>query len=162
MLLPTRIHALCALLLLPTSVALSHVPLGSAHAKSHCNAAVRLAHPAGTAEAAEAPTGWAAARTHRSRNVRCGLLSGLKVDGDDSPALEVGQRVRVTEQVTFMHVPGNKQGFAAQGAVGTVMRIYAESSLSPNREVKVEFEEPKRWIGHFESRELEPVSDESS
>ena len=54
-----------------------------------------------------------------------------------------------------MHVPGHKGGFDAQGAVGTVLRIYKESNLSPNREVKVQFEEPKKWLAHFSPWELE-------
>jgi len=146
------------LLLLPTcTLALSHVPLGAAGAKTaECTAAVRLAHPVGRPDS-EAPKGWAAARRRRSSDTRCGLLSALKVDDNSGPSLAEGQQVRVKEKVTFMHVPGNKQGFDAQGAVGTVLKVYDEKNLSPNREVKVTFTEPKKWVGHFEASELEPL-----
>jgi len=66
----------------------------------------------------------------------------------------------VAKSVTFMHVPGNKGGFEAQGQVGTVLRVYDAPNLSPNREIKVEFQEPKKWLGHFESWELEPYEEE--
>ena len=142
------------------SSALQHMPLGMGREGrpaelTRCRskgATVRLAQPVGQPLGA-APTGWSAARAH----VRCGLLSGLKVDKDDGPALEEGQQVKVGAEVTFMHVPGHKEGFAAKGAVGTVLRVYDSPSLSANRQVKVEFAQPKRWIGHFEASELEPL-----
>jgi propionyl-CoA carboxylase alpha chain len=73
-------------------------------------------------------------------------------------AVQPGQKVRVSKQVTFMHVPGHKDGFQAQGSVGIVTRVIDESNLSPNRKVKIQFEEPKKWAGHFESFELEVVA----
>ena len=48
-----------------------------------------------------------------------------------------------------------QEGFDAQGAVGKVRRVYDQPNLSANREVKVEFDEPKKWIGHFKPSELE-------
>jgi hypothetical protein len=36
--------------------------------------------------------------------------------------------------------------------------VIDESNLSPNRKVKIQFEEPKKWAGHFESFELEVVA----
>ena len=114
---------------------------------------VRLAQqPSGGHAPRGTPSGWAAARAH----VRCSLLSGLNVDrSDDGPELREGDSVRVTSAVTFMHVPGHKGGFAAEGSVGTVTRIYTQPNLSPNRGIKVEFVEPKKWIGHFSAHELE-------
>lgn len=148
------------LLLLPTGWALTRVPLGAAgSARGWCSTAERMAHLAGAAPMSGSQRGWAAACTHRSsRNIRCGLLSGLKVDGDDGPILQPGQKVRVSKQVTFLHVPGHKDGFQAQGSVGIVTRVIDESNLSPNRKVKIQFEEPKKWAGHFESFELEVVA----
>ena len=156
----TPITTLLLLLLLPAGWALTRVPLGAAgSARGWCSTAERMAHLAGAAPMSGSQRGWAAACTHRSsRNIRCGLLSGLKVDGDDGPILQPGQKVRVSKQVTFMHVPGHKDGFQAQGSVGIVTRVIDESNLSPNRKVKIQFEEPKKWAGHFESFELEVVA----
>ena len=50
-----------------------------------------------------------------------------------------------------------KEGFDAKGSVGTVLRTYSEKNLSPNRGIKVEFQEPKKWVAHFERWELELV-----
>ena len=93
--------------------------------------------------------------------VLCGLGDFFKRggQGDTPPELAVGQRVRVTSTATLMHVPGHKDGFEVHGAVGTVLRTYEESNLSPNREVKVQFDGPnKKWVAHFESWELQPVA----
>ena len=49
----------------------------------------------------------------------------------------MGQSVRVSKSVTFMHVPGHKGGFDAKGLVGEVQRVYQEPNLSPNRKIKV-------------------------
>lgn len=81
-------------------------------------------------------------------------------DDDEKPALQIGDKVRVVEELKFMHVPGNKEGYSAKGVVGTVIRIYGEDDrpdISVNRPVKVEFPEPKKWIAHFEDFELERV-----
>ena len=86
---------------------------------------------------------WAPGAAQRAGPARC--------------SLKVGQQVRVIEEAMMMHVPGQKKGFEAKGSVGTVIRTYSEPNLSPNRGVKVEFQEPKKWVAHFESWELEPV-----
>jgi hypothetical protein len=104
------------------------------------------------------PTGWAAAR--RASEARCSLLAGLQSADEARPPPTEGQRVRVTAPVRFMHVPGHKAGFDAEGAVGTVLRVYDAQNLSPNREIKVRFDEPKKWIGHFEAWELEALSED--
>mmetsp|Transcript_39001 Transcript_39001/g.102781 ORF Transcript_39001/g.102781 Transcript_39001/m.102781 type:complete len:174 (+) Transcript_39001:86-607(+) len=162
--------SLLLLTLLSQSLALNHLPLGtaasvSAAASLGCeqqttgSTTTRLAQPVGRPIGA-APLGWSAPRKARRTNgVRCGLLSGLKVDADaDADAkLTVGQQVRVSATgLNFMNVPGNKQGFDPNGLLGTVRHIYADPKLSANREIKVEFAEPKKWIGHFEARELKP------
>jgi len=117
---------------------------------------MRLAHPGGMSKRmGSGPQGWAAAR---APPVRCSLLGGLSVDDvPESENFSVGQSVRVSQSVTLMHVPGHKDGFDAKGAVGKIVRVYTEANLSTNREVKVEFTEPKKWIGHFEAWELESV-----
>ena len=109
--------------------------------------------PSGTrsVNSVSVPTGWAAPRAH----VRCSVLSGLTVESSDETSFEEGQRVRVAAQVMFMHVPGNKKGYEVQGLVGEVIRVYDQPNLSPTRGVKVAFDEPKKWIGHFEPSELE-------
>ena len=45
--------------------------------------------------------------------------------------------------------------YTAKGHEGEVVRVYGEPNLSANRDVKVVFEEPKKWFGHFEAWELE-------
>ena len=54
-------------------------------------------------------------------------------------------------------VPGHKGGFNALGVEGVVVRVYTDDDLSPNRDIKVEFAEPKRWLAHFVPEELELV-----
>ena len=95
----------------------------------------------------------------RAAAPRCGLLDILGGGGDDdkAPAIAVGDRVRVSKSMKLMHVPGHKSGLDVKGYEGEILRIYEENNLSPNREVKVAFDEPKRWIGHFEAHELEPL-----
>ena len=162
------VHLLFLLLLpLPRSEALAHTrPPASAlvaepapaRCRQHASSQPRLAHPAGGAGSSgdvssrlwAAPKGWASARAH----VRCSLLGGLKVDNNDGPELHIGDVVRVQRSIKFMHVPGHKEGFDAQGAIGKVRRVYDQPNLSANREVKVEFDDPKKWIGHFEASEL--------
>ena len=122
----------------------------------------RLAHPSSSSSSdtgvlsrrGPAPRGWAAARAH----VRCSLLSGVAVDDEvEAPVLREGDRVRVRRSIKFMNVPGRKGGYDASGSIGTVL----PSDLSANHEVKVEFVAPnpkKKWVGHFEPRELEPLA----
>ena len=90
-----------------------------------------------------------------------GGKGGNDDDADAAPAagpgLRVGQRVRVTSDAQLMHVPGHKEGFVAQGVEGTVARIYTEENLSANCRVKVQFEEPKKWVAHFEAFEVEAL-----
>ena len=107
-----------------------------------------------------APTGWAAARrtSRRTPHASCSLLGGLSDSGGDGPTVDSfseGQEVVVSQDVNFLHVPGHKGGFNAKGSVGTVLRVYLEPNLSPNRKIKVQFSEPKKWIGHFEPWEIE-------
>ena len=99
----------------------------------------------------------ALAVARRSAAAQCGLLGGPS--GDDEPVMAEGQRVRVIESAMLMHVPGHndKAGFDPKGCEGTVIRQYTEANLSPNRGVKVRFEEPKKWTAHFEPWELEPL-----
>ena len=89
--------------------------------------------------------------------MRCSLLGGLSDSTPEGNAetFVVGQKVKVSQSVTFMHVPGNKGGFDAKGLTGTVLRVYTEANLSSNREIKVQFDEPKKWIGHLEAWELQ-------
>ena len=102
----------------------------------------------------------AAPRTRRARAARCGLLATLAANSKDSePELTEGQRVRVKVSRVLMHVPGHKGGFEAQGAEGVVQRVYQEANLSANYKVKVSFEEPKKWMGHFNAFELELADD---
>lgn len=92
-----------------------------------------------------------------------GLLSGLSVPDDKQPAFAVGQRVRVATKTRLMHVPGQKKGFNAEGALGSVLKVYDEPNLSANRKIKVELQEPdskKRYIAHFEAGELTRAEDE--
>ena len=157
-----RMQPAMLLILLPSAVALNHVPLGSAssEAAQSCGyATTRLAQPdVGNGAEGRSPLGWAAARTRRSGGVRCGLLSGLKIgDSVSADKFDEGAQVRVTSSINFMHVPGHKKGFDAKDAVGTVLRVYEEANLSADRAVKVRFEEPKRWIGHFAAGELKAV-----
>ena len=93
----------------------------------------------------------------RSARVRCSLLGGLSDNTPEGNAetFVVGQKVKVSQSLTFMHVPGNKGGYDARGLTGTVLRVYTEANLSSNREIKVQFEEPKKWIGHFSRFELQ-------
>lgn len=101
------------------------------------------------------PSGIVHSIAPRHAAVVCGFLDKLAGKGNDkNPRFEVGQRVRVTSDVQFMHVPGHKEGFAANGAEGVVVRCYDEANLSSNREVRVEFAEPKKWVAHFEPWEL--------
>ena len=116
---------------------------------------MRLAHRPGSSRlrVGAAPTGWAAAR---APPVHCSLLGGLSdpTRGPPPESFSVGQQVTVIESVNFMHVPGHKGGFDAKGLTGKVLRVYAQGNLSANREIKVEFAEPKKWIGHFEPWEV--------
>lgn len=141
------------LVLLPTCcTAITH----GVAARSRCHQSgetpIRMAQTPGVSRHGGEPTGWAAARAH----VRCSLLGGLAKSMEPEPEFEVGQRVRVKASVVFMHVPGHKgEGFEASGSVGTVQRVYHERNLSANRGVKVAFDEPKKWLGHFQPNELE-------
>ena len=97
-------------------------------------------------------------RWARDRSARAALLSASDGGALEPEPLAVGDRVRITAaSLEFKHVPGHKQGFDAAGAIGTVVRIYGEGNLSPNRPVKVEFDEPKKWVAHFDAHELETV-----
>jgi len=109
----------------------------------------------------------AAALRHRIAPRRAGqpvsLLSGLSVPDDKQPTFAVGQRVRVAIKTQLMHVPGRKEGFNAEGRVGSVLRVYDEANLSANRKIKVELVEPetlKKYIAHFEPRELAHAADD--
>lgn len=96
--------------------------------------------------------------------IRC--REPLMVDEDDKLSFQKGQRVRVKESIKFRHVPGHREGYEAEGLIGTVIRVYDEPDVSPNRGIKVQFTEGsgsnKAWIAHFEPFELEGVQDESS
>ena len=82
-------------------------------------------------------------RWARDRSARAALLSASDGGALEPEPLAVGQRVRITAaSLEFKHVPGHKQGFDAAGAIGTVVRIYGEANLSPNRPVKVGTNEP--------------------
>ena len=121
---------------------------------------MRLAHRAGSSARMGAPTGWAAARRAppRAPHASCSLLGGLSDSEGDRPTAESfseGQEVVVSQDVNFLHVPGHKGGFNAKGSAGTVLKVYLEPNLSPNRKIKVQFSEPKKWIGHFEPWEIE-------
>jgi len=86
------------------------------------------------------------------------VLKGLKPEVKIT--LEEGVRVRVVaENLDFKHVPKHKAGFDPKGCVGTVVRVYKEENLSPNRHIKVQFDEPSKWIGHFEPEEIQVCSD---
>lgn len=95
--------------------------------------------------------------------IRC--REPLMVDEDDKLSFQKGQRVRVKESIKFRHVPGHKEGYEAEGLIGTVVRVYDEPDVSPNRGIKVQFTpgsgSNKAWIAHFEAFELEAVQDES-
>ena len=92
----------------------------------------------------------------RTRTAVCSILGGLAgAMGKDGPAIKTGDRVRVVRSAKLMHVPGHKEGFDPKESVGTVQRVYeAGKTLSANRPIKVVFEEPKKWTGHFDRHEL--------
>ena len=92
----------------------------------------------------------------RRRTAVCSILGGLAgAMGKDGPAIKAGDRVRVVRSAKLMHVPGHKEGFDPKESVGTVQRVYeAGKTLSANRPIKVVFEEPKKWTGHFDRHEL--------
>ena len=56
--------------------------------------------------------------------------------------------MRVQRSIEFMHVLDHTEGFDAKGSIGKVKRVWQ------NREVKVEFKNPKKWFGHFEPSDL--------
>ena len=93
-----------------------------------------------------------AARPRAPRPV-AGLLQTLAPPAE--PTFTVGERVRVVESVLFKHVAGHKGGFDAKACEGVITRVYSEGNLSPNRPIKVDFERPSKWVGHFEPYELE-------
>jgi len=80
----------------------------------------------------------------------------------DASALNIGDRVQVAggdDYPKFFHVPGHKSGFVAKGMVGTVCKLYRAGESdhldrSDERDVIVEFEEPKKWKAHFMASEL--------
>jgi len=84
------------------------------------------------------------------------VLGDLKLD--ERPTFNDGDTVCVAESVIMRHLPkkvtGDSGKFDAQGCVGVVLKAYDEPNLSPNRPIKVEFEAPTKWIGHFEPEEL--------
>ena len=86
------------------------------------------------------------------------VLSGLKLDVPTEAPCKAGDRVRVLDGLQpLQHVPGHKGGFDASGCEGEVLRIYDEPNLSCTHPVKVQFQEPKPWIGHFTFEEVELV-----
>ena len=88
----------------------------------------------------------------------CMSLLGLKLDVPVEPPCKVGDHVRVKAGLApLRHVPGHKDGFDASGSEGEVLRVYAEPNLSCTLPIKVQFQEPKPWIGHFTFNEVEPV-----
>lgn len=89
-------------------------------------------------------------------------LSRLKLD-ERPPKFDVGDTVRVkATELILMHVPKYKAGFNPAGLVGTVQRRYQEDNLSPNRPIKVQFDEPAKWVAHFEPGELEACTDDGT
>ena len=70
----------------------------------------------------------------------------------------VGAEVCVKCSATFYHIPGHKEGRDAVGMVGKVVRVYTEAHLDSPLPVKVQFQEPKPWIAHFDFPELELAS----
>eukprot|EP00326_Haptolina_ericina_P004518 CAMPEP_0181214664 /NCGR_PEP_ID=MMETSP1096-20121128/25584_1 /TAXON_ID=156174 ORGANISM="Chrysochromulina ericina, Strain CCMP281" /NCGR_SAMPLE_ID=MMETSP1096 /ASSEMBLY_ACC=CAM_ASM_000453 /LENGTH=92 /DNA_ID=CAMNT_0023306435 /DNA_START=249 /DNA_END=527 /DNA_ORIENTATION=+ len=83
-----------------------------------------------------------------------GVLGGL--EPEEKPTFNEGDAVRVTIATTLRHVPKvGKEGFDANGLVGRVVRAYSEPSLSPNYPIKVKFEEPCVFTGHFAPDELQ-------
>jgi hypothetical protein len=64
-----------------------------------------------------------------------------------TPALGVGDEVKVLSGQTFFHVPKQKGGFVAKGLIGTVERIYDpdQDNLSPVHPIVVAFTEPCKW-----------------
>jgi len=80
----------------------------------------------------------------------------------DVSALNIGDSVQVTggeDCPKFFHVPGHKSGFVAMGMVGTVCKLYRPGESdhldrSDERDVIVEFTEPKKWKAHFMASEL--------
>jgi len=89
-------------------------------------------------------------------------LSRRKLD-ERPPAFDVGDTVRVKATgLVFMHVPKHKAGFDPVGLVGTVLHRYQEENLSPNRPIKVQFQEPAKWVAHFEPDELEACTDHAT
>ena len=80
----------------------------------------------------------------------------------DLSELKVGDRVKVLGTDTyprFMHVPGVKGGLVAKGMMGTVQKLYLPGESdhldrSDDRNVVVEFTEPKKWRAHLMAEEV--------
>ena len=93
----------------------------------------------------------------------CSILGDLAGNSKKTgPPLKVGDTVRVVESSKLMHVPGHRDGFDPSsdgGSVGVVLSMYESgTNLSANRRIKVQFDDPKKWVGHFEPYELQLVS----
>lgn len=84
-------------------------------------------------------------------------LKGL----DAAPTLRAGQRVRVSaKRIVFKHVLPTQAAFDPHDCEGVVARVYERNGtprLVPNREIKVEFSDPKKWFGHFVPGELAAI-----
>ena len=88
----------------------------------------------------------------------------------DPAALSLGETVVVSgtdDYPKFYHVPGHgKDGFIAKGMAGVVEKVYDPEACildrSDDRNVLVQFSEPKKWKAHFMAEELMLPSDSAS
>lgn len=64
-----------------------------------------------------------------------------------TPALRIGDEVKVLSDQTFFHVPKQTDGFVARGLIGIVERVYdpEQDGLSPVHPIVVSFSEPRKW-----------------
>lgn len=109
------------------------------------------------------------------RNIR--TLHGMRASAISALALtdlKIGDQVKVIGDDAyprFYNVPMIKpKGFAAHGSVGTVVKLYLPGpgpdgsdhlDRSDERDVQVEFLEPKPWKAHLAAAELELLGDVS-
>lgn len=85
---------------------------------------------------------------------------------DDDPLIHKfhkGGRVRVAQSVILYHTPmGRGKPVDVQGMEGTVKQVilYLDGApISATRPVQVVFTEPRKFVCHFEPRELEVADD---